>query len=199
MRKIWFITLLCGAALALPLGPQGQKPPGQQAQCRPNAPIERNWELIGHDYMYFGYTICPPAIANDAHPLVTIWLTFRGDGISVAKWCTDRTGADQVSVSHGDKKAYTLFRDLNAVSIGLLKAESRPSIPAEIAAQPFLTEGKTLVPTVNLTPEAAERIKQIFATADTLIQKGENEQSLLHVSDKLAALADLLNHPFKLA
>ena len=194
MRRLLIVSLLCASALAMRGDASGQK---KQAPCRANPPIERNWELVGRDYMYFGYTLCPPDVANDSRPLVTVWFTLRGDGISVVKWRKDRHGADQVSLSRGDKRAYIIFHDLDAIPVGLLKAESRGGIPAETAKQPFLAEGKTLIPAENLPPEAAQRIKKAFEYADALIQKGESEVSLLHESNKMVALADLLNRPFK--
>jgi hypothetical protein len=52
-------------------------------------------------------------------PAVSIWITMRGNGIAVEKWKQDDNGADTVAVFDGKKKAYTLYRHLNAVPFTL--------------------------------------------------------------------------------
>lgn len=91
-------------------------------KCEMPAPYGRNWELIGHEYVIFDYVLCPPGLQPPA-PLVSVWLTTKGDGFAIEKWAEGRDGADSVSVYRGKKMAFTLYRDLDAVPLSLFKAE----------------------------------------------------------------------------
>jgi len=172
----------------------GQK---KQAKCEEGPRGTRNWELIGRDYVYFDYVICP-ADMDPALPLVRVWITTRGKGIAVEKWSQDRGGADSVAVFDGEKRAYTLFRDLKAVPLKMLKAERRLGVPADIAGQPFMAKGLDLIPIQNLTPDSAERVKKVFENADTVIKKAEAKAVLLYESPRIGAIAEsLLDNPPK--
>jgi hypothetical protein len=194
MRKA-LLTTLFGAALAA--APDGagfaQK---KQGRCEQAAQTERNWEMIGQDYVYFDYVLCP-ADANSADPLVRVWITTRGDGIAVEKWLPERDGADSVSVFNGKKKAYTLYRDLNAVPLKVFKSERRSAVPPDMAGQPFLVEGSSLVPLENLTPDSAERAKKVLESADVLIRHAQRKGQLLRESQRIAAIVNTLEEPLK--
>ncbi|MDX6304727.1 MAG: hypothetical protein QOI77_1696, partial [Blastocatellia bacterium] len=141
MCKILLTFLLATALMVVPAGAGlGQK---KQSQCEQAAQTNRNWELIGHDYVYFDYVLCP-ANMNPPNPLIRIWITTHGDGLAVEKWAQDRDGADVVSMFNGKKKAYTLYRDLNAIPLKVFKAESRSGVPAETGKQPFIAQGTDL-------------------------------------------------------
>ncbi len=171
----------------------GQK---KQAQCGQAAQGERNWELIEQDYVYFDYILCP-ADMNPPQPLARIWITTRGNGIAVEKWAQDRDGADSVSKFYGKKKAYTLYRDLDAVPLKVFKAESRSGVPAETGHRPFMAEGSNLVPFENLTPESAERVKKVFENADIIIKKAQNKVAMIRQTPQIAVIVDSLNLPLK--
>jgi hypothetical protein len=171
----------------------GQK---KQSQCEQAAQTNRNWELIGHDYVYFDYVLCP-ANMNPPNPLIRIWITTHGDGLAVEKWAQDRDGADVVSMFNGKKKAYTLYRDLNAIPLKVFKAESRSGVPAETGKQPFIAQGTDLIPLENLTPDSAERARKVFENADVLIKTAQSKASLLHETSRIAAIFESLNSPLK--
>jgi hypothetical protein len=157
---------------------------------------ERNWELVGQDYIYFDYVLCP-ADMTPRNPLVRVWITTHGDGFAVEKWAQERDGADSVSVFHGKKKAYTIYRDLNAIPLTVFKAESRAGVPAETGRQPFLAEGSTLVPFENLTTDSAEKVKKVFENADILIKKAQSKVSLLREAQRMGAVVNSLDSPLK--
>jgi hypothetical protein len=195
MQK-FFNTLLIGTALALsPIGlGHVQK---KKSECERVTPAERNWIQMEHDYVYFDSVLCP-ADVTPAKPPVSIWITTLGDGISVEKWAPDRDGADLVSVFHGKKKAYTIYRDLNAVPLSIFKAERRSGVAADMSKQPFFVEGTTLAPLENLTPDSAERVKKVFDNADGLIRKAELKVALLRESQRIEAIVIALEKPIKL-
>jgi hypothetical protein len=194
MRKI-FLTSLFGAGLAVaPAGTGfGQQ---KQSKCEQGERSERNWELIEHDYVYFDYILCPAGM-NPPNPLVRVWITTRGDGIAVEEWAQSRGGADLVSMYHGKKKAYTLYRDLNAIPLGAFSNEARAGVPADVAGQPFLDEGPILIPLKNLTPESAERVKKVFENADVLVDGARRKVALLREAPRIATVVDSLDRPLK--
>jgi hypothetical protein len=92
MRRFLLALLI---AAALPLGAaSGQK---KQSRCETAARIERNWEVIGQDYVFFDYVLCPPGI-DPPQPLVRVWITTAGNGFGLEKWAPGADGADVVSV-----------------------------------------------------------------------------------------------------
>src|SRR5258707_6398533 len=94
MRKI-LLTLLFVAALTvlLPVGAGlGHK---KQSQCEQAAQTNRHWELIGRDYVYFDYVLCP-ANMNPPSPLIRVWITTSGAGIVIDK-CADDIDCVHVS------------------------------------------------------------------------------------------------------
>jgi hypothetical protein len=134
---------------------------------------------------------------DPAKPLVSVWITTRGNGIAVEQWAQGRDGADNVAVYHGKKRAYTLYRDLDAIPLKMLTAERRPGIPADMSTQPFVAEGLDLIPFKSLTPESAERARKVFENADALIKKARDKVPLLHEFTRTAAIVDSLNSPLK--
>ena len=195
MRKI-LLTLLFVAALTvlLPVGTGlGQK---KQSQCEQAAQTNRNWELIGRDYIYFDYVLCPANI-NPPSPLIRVWITTHGDGLAVEKWAEDGDRADVVSMFNGKKKAYTLYRDLNAIPLQVFKAEHRSAVAAETSKQLFLAQGNNLIPLENLTPDSAERARRVFENADVLIRTAQIKGALLHDASRMAAIFESLNSPLK--
>ena len=195
MSKI-LLTLLFVAALTvlLPAGAGlGQK---KQSQCEQAAQTNRNWELIGRDYIYFDYVLCP-ANMNPASPLIRVWITTHGDGLAVEKWAEDGDRADVVSMFNGKKKAYTLYRDLNAIPLQVFKAEHRSGVAAETSKQLFLAQGNSLIPLENLTPDSAERARKVFENADVLIRTAQIKGALLHDASRMAAIFESLNSPLK--
>jgi hypothetical protein len=171
----------------------GQKKPAQ-CELGPNQP--RNWELLGENYVYFDYVLCP-ADLNPPQPLVRIWITTRGEGIAVENWTKGRDSADVVSMFHGKKKDYTLYRDLNAIPLTVFKAEKRSSVPADMAGQPFMAEGVNLVPLENLTSESADKVKKVFETADAIIKSAQRKTPLLYEAPKIGVIVDALDTPPK--
>jgi hypothetical protein len=194
MRKL-SISLLCAAALVMPpaRAASGQK---KSSQCEQAAQTERNWEVIGDDYVYFDYILCP-ADVKPANPLVKVWLTTRGNGFAVEKWTPDRDGADDVAVFYGTKKAFTLYRDLNAVPLKIFKAESRAGVPADTAKQPLLADGNSLIPFENLTPDSAEKAKKVFEAADILIRGAQAKIQLLRETARIGVIVNSLDRPLK--
>lgn len=190
------ITLLTVAfVVVLPIANgHGQK---KKAQCQTVAPGEQNWAVMGQDYVYFDSVLCP-ADMNPANPLVRVWITTRGDGIAVEKWVQSRNGADLVSVFHGKKKVYTVYRDLNAVPLSVFKAERRSGVATELAKLPFLVEGTTLAPFENLTPDSAERARKAFENADILIKSAEAKAAPIHETVRILTIIDALDKPLKL-
>jgi hypothetical protein len=192
MRKILFTLLFATITVLLPVGAVlGQK---KQSQCEPAAQTNRNWELIGRDYVYFDYVLCP-ANTNPPNPLIRVWITTHGDGIAVEKWAEERDGADVVSVFNGKKKAYTLYRDLSAIPSQVFKAESRSGVPAETGKHLFLAQGTNLVPLENLTPDSADRARKVFENADMLIRTAQSKGALLHDNSRIAVIIESLNRP----
>ena len=165
-------------------------------KCETPSPSARNWELIGHGYVFFDYVLCPPGLQPPA-PLVSVWLSAKGDGFSIEKWAEGRDGADLVSVYRGNKMAFTLYRDLDAVPLSLFKAERRSAVPAEMARQPFLREGSHLIPLTNLAPESVERVKKVFGSTDVLIKQAQRKSVLLNESPKIGIIVDALEKPLK--
>lgn len=199
------LIFLCSSARAqeAPSSASDKRPPagekhGQKKpdKCEVSSSIVRNWELIGRDYVYFDYVLCPPGLQPPS-PLVRVWLTTKGDGFAIEKWAEGRDGADSVSVYRGKKRAFTLYRDLDAVPFALFKAERRSSVPAEMAGQPFLLEGPTLIPLENLTPESVERVKKVFGSTDILIKQAQSKSALLNESPRIGIVVDALDKPLK--
>ena len=199
------LITLCpsGGAQEAPPGANNKKPPagggrGQKkpAKCEMASPVDRNWEQIERDYVFFDYVLCPPGLQPPA-PLVRVWLTTRGDGFGIEKWAEGRDGADSVSVYRGKKLAFTLYRDLDAVPLSLFKAERRSAVPAEMARQPFLLESPSLIPLENLTPESAERVKKVFGSADVLINHAQRKSALLNESPRIGIVVNALAQPLK--
>lgn len=193
MNRFLLILLLPAALLVASEAGLAQK---KMDRCEQGANTPRNWEVIGRDYVYFDYILCPPAL-DPPQPLVGIWITGRGEGISVEKWAQDRNGADVVVVFHGKKKAFTLYRDLNAIPLKVFKAERRSAVPEDISKQPFLAEGSSLVPLGNLTPESAERVRKVFESADTIIKTAQRRVALLHETERIADILNALEKPLK--
>ena len=194
MRK-YLIALLFFAALgSAPAGTgHAQKVP---SRCEQAFKGERNWEVIGGEYVYFDYVLCPLG-TDPPSPLVMIWLTKSGDGIAVEKWAQARDGADLVNVFHGKKKTYTLYRDLNAVPLKVFKAERRSTVPSGLAGQPFLQDGSSLVPLGNLTPESAARVTKVFENADALVKQAERKVALIRATERIGAIVAALDSPLK--
>src|SRR5436190_4397872 len=172
---------------------RAQKPP---AQCEQGNSVPRNWELIDKDYVYFDYVLCP-ANMSPAQPLVRVWITTQGNGFAVEKWADDRDGSDRLTFFQGKTKAYTLYRDLLAIPLTVFKAESRAQVPAEMSSEPFLSEGRNLVPLENLTPDSAERAEKAFGNADGIIGAAERRLALLFESSKIGVIVTALGTPFK--
>lgn len=189
------LTLLFAAALVVaPAGAgQVQKKPDK---CEQGPRTERNWEQMDKEYVSFDYILCP-ADLTPREPLVRVWLTWSGKGLAVEKWASDRDGADLVVMYHGKTKAYTLYRDLNAVPLKVFKAESRSVVPVEQARQPFLREDPNLIPFENLTPESSERVKKVFENADVLIKKAQSKVSLLYESPRITTIVESLQSSLK--
>jgi hypothetical protein len=194
--RILFMTLLIGAALAASPIRVGRVQKAK-AKCEQVTPAERNWIQMEHDYVYFDSVLCP-ADMDPAKPLVSIWITTQGDGISVEKWAANRDGADLVTVFHGKKKAFTIYRDLNAVPLSVFKAERRSAVAADMSKQPFFVEGSTLAPFENLTPESAERAQKVFDNADGLIKKAQSKVALLREASRIEAIVLALEKPLKI-
>lgn len=194
MRKFLLALLLLSTTPAAPAGAEpGQK---KKAQCEQAAKVQRNWESIGREYVYFDYILCPAGM-DPPNPLVRVWITARGNGYAVEQWAQDRDGADSVSVYHDKKMAYTLYRDLNAIPLKMFAAERRSGVPADAAGQPFLLEGVELIPLKNLAPDAAERARKVFEDADILIKKARDKVPLLHEIRTITGILESLNRPFK--
>lgn len=188
---------LCAAALTLAAAGAGRaRQQKTSAQCEQAPKGERNWEQLNGEYVFFDYALCPPGV-EPASPLVMVWLTTRGDGISVEKWERGRDGADLVTVFHGKKKAFTLYRDLAAVPLKVFKAERRSTVPSETAARPFLQEGNSLVPAENLTPESAARVAKVFESADGLVRRAQGKVALIRETERISAIVDALARPLK--
>lgn len=98
---------------------------------------------------------------------------------------------------NGKKKVYTLYRDLNAVPLTVFKAERRGSVPADMAGQPFLVEGVSLIPSENLTPESAERARKLFENADMLIRQAQHKVALIRETARIAVVVEPLHYPLK--
>ena len=199
------LIILCSSARAqeAPSGDNNKKPPAGEGRgqkkpdkCEISSPVERNWDLIGNEYVFWDYVLCPPGLQPPT-PLVRVWLTTKGDGFAIEKWAEGRDGADSVSVYRGKKRAFTLYRDLDAVPLSLLKAERRSAVPAEIAQQPFLLEGPTLILLKNLTPESVERVKKVFGSSDVLIKHAQRKGSLLNESPSIRIVVDAIAEPLK--
>jgi hypothetical protein len=200
------LIILCPsprAQEAAPSGANNKKPPAGEGRgqkkpdkCEMPSPVERNWELMGRDYVYFDYVLCPPGLEPPT-PLVRVWLTTKGDGFGIEKWTDGRDGADLVSVYRGKKRAFILYRDLDAVPLSLFKAERRSTVAAEMARQPFLLEGPNLIPLENLTPESVERVKNVFGSADVLIKQAQRKSALLNESPRIGIVVDALAQPLK--
>ena len=189
MRKS-LLTLLLAATLAASAGAgSAQK---KQAQCEQGTNQPRNWELLGQDYVYFDYVLCPAGM-NPPQPLVRVWITTRGDGIALEKWAQDRDGTDVISMFHGKKKAYTLYRDLNAVPLTVFKADRRSAVPPDMADKPFLVEGPNLIPSENLTPESAAEVKKAFENADEIIKTAQRKVALLLEAPRIGVIVEALN------
>lgn len=192
-----FLTNLLAVSLSLVAqhansGAIIKRPP----KCEPAALAQRNWEEFGGEYVYWDYILCPPG-AEPSGLLVKVWLTGRGDGYSVEKWSPARDGADAVVVYHGTKKAFTIYRDLEAIPLKVFKAERRSAVPAQTAGRPFLAQGSSLVPLENLTPESAERVTKIFESGDVLVRQAQRKTALLRESEKIEAIFKALKEPLK--
>jgi len=195
MRRI-LLTMLFATALTvlLPVGAGlGQN---KQSKCEPAAQTNRNWDQIGGNYIYFDYVLCP-ADMDPPNPLIRVWITTQGNGLAVEKWSPDRDGADVVSMFNGKKKAYTLYRDLNAIPLQVFKAEHRSGVAAETSKHLFLAQGNNLVPLENLTAESAERATKVFENADVLIRTARIKGALLHDASRMATIFESLNRPLK--
>ena len=192
MRRVFLMLLLAATVLAPAGAGLGQK---KEGKCEDGPRGTRNWELIGRDYVYFDYVLCP-AGAEPPSPLVRVWITTRGQGIALERWSQDREGADSVAVFDGKKKAYTLFRDLKAVPLKMLKAETRAGIPADMGGRPFLAKGTELIPFENLTPDSGERVEKVFGNADAGVKKAGAKVPLLYEAPRIGVITEsLLDHP----
>ena len=188
------LALLIAVTLAASAGVvSGQK---KQAQCEQGTNQPRNWEQLGQDYVYFDYVLCPAGM-DPPQPSVRVWITTHGEGIAVEKWAQDRDSTDVISMFHGKKKVYTIYRDLNAVPLTVFKAERRSGVPADMAAQPFLAEGNSLIPFENLTPESAEKVKKVFENADALIKSAQRKAALLFDAPRIGVIVAALDTPLK--
>ena len=189
------LTSVLGAALLMASAYTGfgqQKP----AKCEQADPAERNWEQLERGYVYFDYVLCPPGM-SPPNPVVRVWITTQGNGIALEKWAEGRAGADRVSMYHGKKKAYTLYRDLDAIPLEAFNSEARAAVPADVAGQPFLDEGRLLIPLKNLAPDSAERVKKAFENADELVVKAQRRVALLREAGRIANLVNALDRPIK--
>jgi hypothetical protein len=195
MRRLLLTLLFFTALTSAPAGAVRAQQK-TSARCEQAPKGERNWEMLKNDYVYFDYVLCPPGL-DPPSPLVRVWLTTKGDGISVEKWEQGRDGADLVAVFHGKKKAYTLYRDLAAVPLNVFKAERRSNVPAETAARPFLQEGSSLIPAENLTPESAARVAKAFENADVLVRRAQGKVTLLRETARIEVVVDSLDRPLK--
>lgn len=200
MKRILTPTLVALLSLGAAAAGRAQNAPmpGQKkpARCEPATHTIRNWELIGSEYVFWDFVLCPPD-TKPPSPLVRVWLTGRGDGYSVERWAPGRDGADLVAVYDGKKRAFTLYRDLDAIPLALLKAERRAAVAAETAKQPFLLRGPVLIPLENLTPESSERVIKVFRNADVLVRKAQLKTPLLHETQKIEAIFKSLELPLK--
>lgn len=190
-----FITHLLAISLAAQHANAGsviKKP----EKCEQAAPAQRNWEEFDGEYVYWDYIVCPPG-AESSGLLVKVWLTGRGDGYSLEKWSPERDGADAVVVYHRTKKAFTLYRDLDAIPLKLFKAERRSSVAAETARRPFLAQGSSLIPLENLTPQSAERVTKIFESGDVLVRQAQRKMVLLRETAKIEVIFKALKEPLK--
>lgn len=216
MKKIASLSLLAlTSILFLPTAFKsagtalGQK---KRGECVQAARKERSRDKVGQDYVYMDYVLCSPGM-EPPNPLVRVWMTTRVEQADVAKWgpsrdgadlqinverwSAGRDGADLVSVSHGGKTAYTLYRDLDAVPLQLFKAERRAAVPTEMAGQPFVREGGTLIPLENLTPESAERVRKVFEDADALVRLAQRKTTLNQDSKRISGMVESLKDPPK--
>lgn len=187
------VLLATGLALALSGPALGQK---KDDRCEEGNNYPRNWAQLEREYVYFFYELCPPDLVP-AKPLVKVWITIGGNGISLEKWSKDREGADAVILFVDKKKTYTLYRDLKAIPLQFLKAERRSNVPPETAAQPFMLEGSYLVLFENLSDESAQRVKKVFESADTLIKKSEMKVALLYDTPRIKTIVEALEQPLK--
>jgi hypothetical protein len=211
-RPLGLITLIV-VSLLIPYSPAGAQdaPPGvnnkkapagegrgqkKPDKCELSAKTVRNWDVIGNEYVFFDYVLCPPGLQPPA-PLVRVWLTTKGDGFAIEKWGEGRDGADSVSVYRGKKRAFTLYRELGAVPLTIFKAERRSAVPADLAAQPFMQEGVNLIPLENLKPESAERVRKVFEGADVLVRAAQGRYALLHDVPKMEVIVTALAQPLK--
>ena len=195
MHKCLLALLFFTALAAAPAG-AGRAQQKIPARCEQAPKGERNWEVLKEEYVYFDYVLCPPGV-DPPSPLVMVWLTVRGDAISVEKWAQGRDGADLVTVFHGKKKAYTLYRDLAAVPLKVFKAERRSTVPTETATRPFLQEGSSLIPAENLTPESAARVAKVFENADVLVRQAQNKVAMIRETPRIAVVVESLERPLK--
>lgn len=113
------------------------------------------------------------------------------------KWAPWRDGADYVAFYRGKKRAFTIYRDLDAVPLELFKAERRSDVPAETGSRPFLFQGTSLIPLENLTEESAERVMKVFGSADVLVRQAVVKTALLHEVPKMESIIKALKHPLK--
>jgi hypothetical protein len=198
------LLILCSSAGAqeAPAGADNKKPPAGEGhqkkpdKCERAALTARNWDMVGRDYVYFDYVLCPPGLQPPS-PLVRVWLTTRGDGFAIEKWAEGREGADAVSLYHGKKRAFTLYRDLDAVPLALLTAKGRSAVPSETAKRPFLLEGVKLIPLDNLTKESAERVGKVFGSADALVRQAQRKGILLHEMPNIEVIVEALEQPIE--
>jgi hypothetical protein len=184
MRKLFLllsivplITVFVGSAFA-----QGK--PDKPDKCEVGGRLPRNWAQFESIYVYFDYVLCPPDL-KPARPLVQVWITGEGNSYEVDKLRVDRDGADVISVYRDKNKAFTLYRDLNAVPLSIFHADRRGQVPPEVAGKPFLQEGKLLIAFENLKSESGERVKKAFKGADAVIKAAERKVPLLHESSNI--------------
>jgi hypothetical protein len=200
MKRLLTPTLFALLFLAAPAPAQKQDnrmPGGKPARCEQAAAMARNWDVIeSGEYVYWDYLLCPPDV-KPANPLVKVWLTGRGEGYSLERWAAGRDAADLVTAYDGTKRAFTLYRDLDAVPLALFKAERRPGVAAETARSPFLFRGTSLIPVENLAGESAERVRKVFASADHLVRQAQLKKALLHDMAQIEAIFDALKRPLK--
>ena len=97
----------------------------------------------------------------------------------------------------GTKRAFTLYRDLDAVPLALFKAERRSGVSAETARSPFLFRGTSLIPVENLAGESAARVRKVFASADHPVRQAQLKKALLHDVPQIEAIFDSLKRPLK--
>ena len=194
MRKVLLSLIVVAAVLTLAGATFGQQKKQTKCEIGPNRP--RNWEQIEDRYIYFDYVLCP-ADPDAARPLIRIWLTRGDTGIAVEKWAQNRDVADTITVFEGQKKLYTLYRDLDAVPLKVFKAESRSRVPAEMAKHSFLAQGSSLIPLENLTPESAERAARAFRNADTAMEAARRKLPLLPEAPRLGTIIKDLDRPLE--